>query len=320
MSRPHMARCRRGFTLVELMVVIAIIAVLMALILPAVQKARQAANVTQSLNNLRNLGLACQTCNSLHKKLPPGVGHFPAATSATTGTVFFHLLPFVDQENLYRDPSPFSVVVPVLQANYDSSLPPGGVNTNGVAVTSYAANGYVFAGDRPGGVKLGSADALRPTTDGNYNPPPGLSSVSASALGKSFVDGESNTILFVERFSTCDVTTDAGANWVKAGYTVADASTGGSHGWGTDLTGSTTTINYAGYSANYGPVLLSLLAPQYQPARGTVDCARPQGYSVAGICVVMGDVNTRLIGAGVDQTTWAQLLLPNDGESIRGEW
>src|SRR5262245_23695927 len=210
---------RRGFTLVELLVVIAIIGVLMALILPAIQKARQAGNITQSLNNLRNLGLACQNCNSIHRKLPPGVGHFPTSTSQS-GTVFFHLLPFIDQEPLYKNPDG-SVVLAVLQANYDNTVAPGGV-ANGMALTSYAANGYVFAGDRPGGVKITSAGAaIDPLNITGYNPPPGLANVSAAAFGKSFTDGESNTILFMEKFATCDlVASTRGTDW--ATYTVDD--------------------------------------------------------------------------------------------------
>ncbi len=117
---------RRGFTLIELLVVIAIIAILIGLLLPAVQKVREAAARSTCSNNLKQLGLAAMNYESSYGTLPPSlilnIG-FPPGGAGQPGSPFpaiYHswavsLLPYIEQENLFRQYNmnyPFFAVIP----------------------------------------------------------------------------------------------------------------------------------------------------------------------------------------------------------------
>jgi prepilin-type N-terminal cleavage/methylation domain-containing protein len=173
---------RHGFTMIELLVILAILAFLLGMLVPAVQQVRRAASRTQSSNNLKQLALAMHSINDAYRKLPPVVGSFPVKNEKA-GTLFFHILPFIEQANVYRQAdgdvtknATCGMIIPIFLNPMDKSAPPGNRYKGWLATTSYAANWMVF----------------------------GHSDGGTASIPRSFPDGTSNTIVYAERYQMCN--------------------------------------------------------------------------------------------------------------------
>jgi prepilin-type N-terminal cleavage/methylation domain-containing protein/prepilin-type processing-associated H-X9-DG protein len=118
----HSLPGRRGFTLIELLVVIAILAVLLALLLPAVQRVREAANRGLCGNHLKQMGLACHAYHDTQGAFPPG----GTSTGADQGSWLVYLLPYLEQESLYRQIRSFPTIPAAVTAGVlPQKLPSG---------------------------------------------------------------------------------------------------------------------------------------------------------------------------------------------------
>jgi prepilin-type N-terminal cleavage/methylation domain-containing protein len=280
MENRTMSSRRNAFTLIELLVVIAIIAILIGLLLPAVQKVREAAARVQDANNLKQLGLALHNCNDAYHRLPPAYNMFPNANGANgppagMGTLQYFLLPYLEQDNIYNQVVGSSdnatmFTVKVFQSPTDPTMPGNGLVTMmGMPYggCSYASNFLVF-GDVPGG---------------------------SASIPSSFPDGMSNTIVFGERYTSCS---------------------GTQVGWAMGMCGNPPTWPYAYQSAGFP----SLPLPQTKPSLSACDPTRLQSPFSSGMLVGLGDGSVRVISTGVSQYSWNLALNPADGQVFDSSW
>jgi prepilin-type N-terminal cleavage/methylation domain-containing protein/prepilin-type processing-associated H-X9-DG protein len=312
-------RHRFAMTLIELLVVIAIIAVLLGLLLPAVQKVREAANRARCTNNLKQIGIAINHTDAAHGALPPlcaPSGYLPDMTTAAAAdyngfnyTVFTWLLPYVEQDALFRSLGnnvkcpPFpdgycggqymrvvkTYVCPSDPSHQDGMCLTTSFNANLFAGSSYGANYFTF------GNPEAASDALR---------------VQGNNRLSNFPDGTSNTIVFAEVFVTCGSAGDPNSAGTE-GSLWADSTTL----WRPVICHNSTdkSINKGGYY----PCDLFQVKPDpfFQ-----CDPSKANSPHAGGINVCLGDGSVRFVAASISAGTWAAACDPRDGVPLGSDW
>jgi len=298
MSKVLPQQGRRGFTLIELLVVIAIIAILIGLLLPAVQKVREAANRTDSLNNLKQIGLAANNHNDQIGFLPCGgnsvagninlMYYTGTASMANLGSYAYQLLPFMEQMNWAIGTAAGGTVVP-------STNPLKGFLCKGRGRPSTVGASVDYAWN---------LCINQPTTSATTVASPGYAPL-ASANSTTYVlrtiqnipDGSSNTILVGHKnLATSGGTTNynvADKTWLNVAYiqTAGDAGNAvASYAYQRDSTAATT----AGWGGPFSSGGLFLFADG------------------SGKMIAFSNGTT----AGLGTTNFGYMLRPEDGQVV----
>lgn len=299
-----------GFTLVELLVVIAIIAILIALLVPAVQKVRDAANVAQCKNNLKQIGLAFQNHHDTFGVFPSGGTSWtdadrkrdakgnPAGYATQSWGWAYQILPFIEQENLWANRSDFIVAEtptttyicpsfrgPIVRPKYGAGAP-------NRAMMDYIANGGTY-------YNPDDFDKATNSYDGAIVP----SKSRAGHVRKltDITDGTSNSILVGEKF-------------VDAAFAYnPDGETGGCNedqgyvdGWDNDAVGDAT-----GFKT--GPGGAPEIPKQIYRLADTDECGSNFGSVHENCMFVFCDGSVHAISFTIKKDIWMNLCSINDG-------
>lgn len=296
------ARIRRAFTLIELLVVIAIIGILIGLLLPAVQKVREAANRTRCSNNLKQMGLAFHNHQDTHGVCPSGgLGWWqsrymlpsgaPAVYDSQTWGWAYQILPFVEQDNVWRLGSDSQVMLQALPIFFCASRRQPTVYGSS-AKMDYAGNGGTSGTWGSSGTPF---DQTNNALDGMIIPsgngaPTGQigSGRPPVNLGKDVSDGTSNTLMLAEKYLVHPLAQDC------------DDDQGWVDGWDND------TICFSSSSLP--------IQDGTNPGGG---CGLIFGSAHTGYMMsVFADGSVHTISYSISAATWKSLCSRNDGQVL----
>ncbi len=330
-QRPH-----NGFTLIELLVVIAIIAILIGLLLPAVQKVREAAARVQCQNNLKQIGLALQNYNDANNgQLPPLTDVTPGIPRGTMlKSLFFYLLPYIEQNNLYNYFDPTRPYVTYCSSTQGAATVAAGFVKLYLCpsdATNTAQNPQLYnLIISPGPPPPYSGNIWGYYATSNYAANGLLFGANDASLPRSFGDGTSNTIVMAERLQLCPTSFGGYPSSWAVGWDLAVSST-----FAFDLVGG----RWNGYGGEFLPLLPLSVNSQGQvygtiqgnpvtkpvpfqaaPKSGTCDFTLPQTPHASGMMVALGDGSVRSVSPGISQLTFWSAVTPFGGEVLGSDW
>ena len=322
-------RCKRAFTLIELLVVIAIIAILIGLLLPAIQKVREAAARSKCSNNLKQIGLALHNYHDTYSKFPP-ITPNTARFSPTEAIYYVHfLLPYVEQTGYFQA---YGAGNPWLQPQpYDA--PPGTypASVNGVVLPVFSCPSDI-SGTNPkndgNGVHLfacnyfGMCSGLNDSNLWGFTPYP-ASQQALFNMGKGqtiadITDGTSNSLAVVEYLTGlndtdvrgCACTNRAGGQFLYAAQT-PNSSVGDDL---LDLGGFCPSAN--GSPNNEPSQNLPCISDSSGPNFGDNNSVTSRSRHVGGVQVVFCDGHVAFIPNNITLAAWQALAWVQDGQTV----
>jgi prepilin-type processing-associated H-X9-DG protein len=321
--------------------VIAIIAILIGLLLPAVQKVREAANRMKCQNNLKQIALAAHNCNDTQGRLPPAAGTYGGAYFAP---LFFHLLPYVEQDNVWKQANVVGFIVPLwetpgggsgLQYLRQTPIPsykcPSDPTLGENIATDWLPGDSCYAGNFQV-----FGDRNNPNSRGNQF------FDGRARISSTFTDGMSNTVLFAEKAAYCPGTkrntglnfsgingsqSHGGTWWMRGIYRAATVFSGSPPTSNDSHPADRLSALFGGGRGNdntrwYTGVNSMFQVQPLRPTRTDGHCDRgvASGFHSGGINVALADGSVRFVSMNIRPQTWWDSLTVNGGEVLGSDW